>query len=182
MNTYKINPSLIKRRASDAYKANPSVVKQQALQAYYKEHELNKKKRRELYKTDCAKILDKHHISKLVACSVSKKYSKIRTSMPASATTCISRLLSKIKGKSYTAKHLEAQHLAHSCMQYRDLHNAEFIKEFHHLCTCVLAVLSKATETASESQIHDILCVEDLHTSSTESYFPEATYIQCCCI
>ena len=176
MDAYKTNPSPIKQRAMDAYKANPSPVKWRALQAYYREHELNKKKRRQVYEDNRTKILDKRHISKLVAWSVSKKYSKMRNDMPASTTTYISRLLNKMKGKSYAAKHLEAQHLVTSCMQYRGLNKAQFIKEFHHLRTSVLAVLSKVTETASEIQRHDIFCGEGLHTSSTESYFPKTTY------
>ena len=100
----------------------------------------------------------------------------MRSDMPATATVYVSKLLGKIKEKSKADKYFAAQHLVKSCMQYRSLHKAEFIKQFHHLRTSVLAVLSKAAETTSESQIHDILCGQGFHTSRTESYFPETMY------
>ena len=37
-------------------------------------------------------------------------------------------------------------------------------------------MLSKASETTSESEINDVLCGQGFHTSNTESYFPSTTY------
>ena len=64
-------------------KVNPSPVKRRASEAYYKEHEANKRKRRQLYKDNHVHVLDKRRISKLVACSVLNKYSKICIDVPA---------------------------------------------------------------------------------------------------
>ena len=100
----------------------------------------------------------------------------MRGDMPLTTTAYISRIVNKMKGKSYASKHLEAQYLVNSSLQYRDMHKSEFIKQFHQLRASVLAVLSKASETTSESQIHDVLCGQGFHTSNTESYFPSTTY------
>ena len=178
LDAYHRHPSPVKQRALSAYKANPSPIKRQALEAYYKEHDLNKGKKRQLYKDNQSRIkkLDKRRISKLVACSISKKYSKMRGDVPLTITAYISRVLNKLKGKSYASKHLEAQNLVNSCLQYKEMHKSDFIKQFHRLRSSVLAVLSKASEATSESQIHDVLCGQGFHTSSTESYFPSTTY------
>ena len=61
------------------------------------------------------------------------------------------------------------------CKHYRHSHEAVFIKQFHHLCTAVLAVLAKATE-ATTDEVSDVLCGQSLHTSTSESFFPETTY------
>ena len=100
----------------------------------------------------------------------------MRGDVPLTVTAYISRILNKIKGKSYASKHLEAQHLVNSCLQYREMHKSHFIKQFHRLRVSVLAVLSKASEATCESQLHDILCGQGFHTSNTESYFPSTTY------
>ena len=50
LGAYHRHPSPVKHRALDAYKANPSPIKRRALEAYYKEHDLNKGKKRQLYK------------------------------------------------------------------------------------------------------------------------------------
>ena len=78
--------------------------------------------------------------------------------MPLYTTAYISRVVNKMKGKSYATKHLEAQYLINSGLQYRDMHKYEFIKQFHQLCVSVLAVLSNASETTSESEMHNVLC------------------------
>lgn len=39
-----------------------------------------------------------------------------------------------------------------------------------------MPTLTKASETTSDSQIHDVLCGSSFHTSTTESFFPETTY------
>ena len=69
-----------------------------------------------------------------------------------------------------------AEHLVKSCMQYQEFHKNLFLKRFTNLRTSVLAVLSKAAETTSISQIHDVLCGPGLHTSTTESFFQQTTY------
>ena len=161
----------IKLRALDSYKANPSPVKRRVLEAYYKNHELNKSKRRQLYKDN--QVLDRRRISKLVACSIFNKYSKICI-----ATTAgfIYRLTKQIKGKSYVEKHATAQYLLNTCKHYRNLRKAEFIKQFHHLRTAVLAMLVKASEAATDDEVSDVLCGPSLHTSTSESIFPDTTY------
>ena len=176
LDAYHRHPSPVKQRALGAYKANPSPTKRQALEVYYKEHNLNKGRKRQLYKKNQVKILDKCHISKLVACSISKKYSKMCGDVPLTVTAYISRMLNKMKGKSYASKHLKAQHLVNSCLQYRETYKSHFIKQFYQLRASVLAVLSKASEVTCESQLHDILCGQGFHTSNTESYFPSTTY------
>ena len=50
LDAYHRHPSPVKQRALGAYKANPSPIKRRALEAYYKEHDLNKGKKRQLYK------------------------------------------------------------------------------------------------------------------------------------
>ena len=82
LDAYHKHPSPAKRRALDAYRVNPSHIKRRALETYYKEHDLNKGKKRQMYKENCVKILDKRRISRLVACSISKRYSKMRGDMP----------------------------------------------------------------------------------------------------
>ena len=176
LNAYHRHPSPVKQRVLHAYRANPSPIKRRALEAYYKEHDLNKGKRRQLYKQNCAKILDKRRISRLVARSVTKKYSKMRGNVPLTTTAYICKILNKMKRRSYASKHFEAQHLINSCLQYREMHKSAFIKQFHQLLASVLAVLSKASETTSESQMHEVLCGQGFHTSNTESYFPSTTY------
>ena len=171
---YKINPSPIKRRARHSYTVNPSPVKRRASEAYYKEHEANKRKRRQLY--NHVHVLDKRRISKLVACSVLNKYSKICIDVPATIAGYIYRLTKQIKGKSYVDKHTTAQYLVNTCKHYRGSHKAEFIKELHHLRTAVLAVLAKATEATTDDEVSDISCGQSLHTSTSESFFPETTY------
>ena len=109
---YKLNPSPIKRRAMHSYMVNPSPVKRRASEVYYKEHDANKRKRRQLYKKN--RVLDKRRISKLVACSVLNKYSKICIDVPATTAGYIYRLTKQIKGKSYVNKHTTAQYLADS--------------------------------------------------------------------
>ena len=100
----------------------------------------------------------------------------MRGNVPLTTTAYISRIVNKMKGKSYASKHFEVQNLVNSCLQYREMHKSDFIKQFHRLRTSVLAVLSKASETTSESQMHDVLCGQGFHTSTTESYFPSTTY------
>ena len=70
LDAYHKHPSPVKQRALDAYKANPSPIKQWALEGYYKEHDLSKGKKRQIYKEKCVKILDKRCISRLVTCSI----------------------------------------------------------------------------------------------------------------
>ena len=171
---YHINPSPIKRRALDSYKANPSPVKRRALKSYYRKHELNKIKRRHLYRYN--RVLDRRRISKLVACAILNKYSKICIDVPATTAGYIYRLTKQIKGKSYVDKHTTAQYLVNTCKHYRGSHTAEFIKTFHHLRTAVLAVLAKATEATTDDEVSDILCGQSLHTSTSESFFPDITY------
>ena len=146
-------------------------MKRRVLEAYYKNHELNKSKRRQLYKDN--QVLDRRRISKLVACSIFNKYSKICI-----ATTAgfIYRLTKQIKGKSYVEKHATAQYLLNTCKHYRNLRKAEFIKQFHHLRTAVLAMLVKASEAATDDEVSDVLCGPSLHTSTSESIFPDTTY------
>ena len=138
-------------RVLGAYTANPSPIKRHALEAYYKEHDLNKGRKRQLFKENRVIILDKHRIRRLVACSVSKKYSKMRGNVPLTTTAYISRIVNKMKGKSYASKHFEAQNLVNSCLQYREMHKSDFIKQFHRLHASVLTVLFKAGETTSET-------------------------------
>ena len=168
------NPFPIKRRALDSYRIDPSPVKRRALAAYYKKHELNKSKRRQLYKDN--RVLDRRHIIKLVACSVMNKYSKIFSDVPATTAAYIYRLTKQIKGRSYVDKHTTAQYLVNTCKHYRHSHEAVFIKQFHNLRTAVLAVLAKATEATTDDEVSDVLCGQSLHTSTSESFFPETTY------
>ena len=86
-------------------------------------------------------ILDRHRISKLVACSVLNKYSKICIDVLTTTAGYIIRLTKQIDGKSYVHKHTTAQYLVNTCKHYRGSHKVvEFIKQFHHLRTAVLAV------------------------------------------
>lgn len=93
-----------------------------------------------------------------------------------SATTYIKRLITKLPEKSLAEKHLIAEHLVKSCLQYRESHKSDFVKQFLNLRTSVLAMLTKAAETASDSQIHDVLCGSGFHTSTAESFFPATSY------
>ena len=40
----------------------------------------------------------------------------------------------------------------------------------------MLAVLAKATEATTDDEVSDILCGQSLHTSTSESFFPDTTY------
>ena len=122
------------------------------------------------------RVLDRRRISKLVACTILNKYSKIYTDVPATTAGYIYKLTKQIKGKSYVDKHTTAQYLVNTCKHYRGSHKAEFIKQFHHLRTAVLAVLAKATEATTDDEVSDVLCGQSLHTSTSESFFPETTY------
>ena len=122
------------------------------------------------------RVLDRRHISKLVACTILNKYPKIYTDVPATTAGYIYKLTKQIKGKSYVDKHTTAQYLVNTCKHYRGSHKAEFIKQFHHLRTAVLAVLAKATEATTDDEVSDVLCGQSLHTSTSESFFPETTY------
>ena len=67
--------------------------------------------------------------------------------------------------------------MVNTCKHYnRHSHEAVFIKQFHHLRTAVLAVLAKATKATTDDEVSDVLCGQSLHTSTSESFFPETTY------
>ena len=117
---------------------------------------VNKATRRQLYKDNKDNLLDTHHIATLVACAISKKYSKMRGGPAGLTTTYIKRLISKVPEKPPEGKHLIAEHLIKSYLQYRHSHKNDYIKRFINLHTSVLALLVKATETTSESQIYDV--------------------------
>ena len=173
-NAYRVDPSPIKCRAMHSYKVKPSPVKRRALEAYYKEHEANKRKRRQLYADN--RLSDRRRISKLVACCIMDKYSKLCIDKPATIAGLIYRLTKQIKGKSYIDKHTLAQYLVNTCKHYRSSHKAEFVKQFHHLRTAVLAVLAKASEAATDNEVSDVSCGPSLYTSTSESIFPDITY------
>lgn len=61
-------------------------------------------------------------------------------------------------------------------MHYKGFRKTEFIKQFHHLYTAVLAVLMKATQATTDDEVNNVSCGSSLHTSNSESYFPETTY------
>ena len=169
------NPSPAKRRMREAYNLHPSPIKRRVLKAYFETHDINKRTRRQLYKDN--RVLDKRRISKLLACSIFSKYSKICSDGPATNTAAyIYRLVKKMTGTSHVAKHTTAQHLVNTCKQYRRFHKADFTKQFHSLCTKVIAILAKATETSTDNEVSDVLCGPSLHTSNTESYYPDTTY------
>ena len=73
-------------------------------------------------------------------------------------------------------KHLFAEHLIKSCLQYRDSYKSDFVKQFACLRTSLLAILTKASEISSDSQVFDVLCGQGFHTSTTESFFPKICY------
>ena len=80
------------------------------------------------------RVLDRRHISKLVACTILNKYSKIYTDVPVTTAGYIYRLTKQIKGKSYVDKHTTAQYLVNTCKHYRGSHKASS----SHCCTgCV---------------------------------------------
>ena len=149
-------------------------MKRRALETYYKKHELNKMKRRQLYRDN--HVLDRRRISKLVAYSVLNKYFKICIDVPATIAGYIYRLTKQIKGKSYADKHTAAQYLVNTSKHYRGSHKAEFVKQFHHLRTAILAVLAKATEATTDDEVSDVLYGQSLHTFTSESFFPDTTY------
>ena len=66
------------------------------LNAYYSRHDLNKAKRRQMYKQNKGKILDKRPIAALITCSISKKYSKF-CSGPSKLTAYIKKILAKVQ-------------------------------------------------------------------------------------
>ena len=85
-----------------------------------------------MYKEKRDKILDKHRIAALVACSISKKYSKLRSG-PSKLTVYIKNIISKVPERSLARKHLLAEHLIKSCLQYRELYKKDFVKKFASL-------------------------------------------------
>ena len=170
---YNQDPESKQKSSWKNYYLHPSPVKKRALDAYYRKHELNKAKQRKIYKDKKDKILDKCHIAALVSCSISRKYSRLRTG-PSRLTVCIKNIVAKLSHKSVIEKHLFAEHLVKSCLQYRDSYKSDFVKQFTSLRTSLLATtLTKASETTSHSQIHDVLCGQGFHTSTTESFFPK---------
>ena len=74
------------------------------------------------------------------------------------------------------SKHTTAQYLVNACKQYRCFHEADFSKQFYRLRNVVAAVLTKASEATTDNEVSEVLCGLSLHTSNTESYFPEITY------
>ena len=128
-----------------------------------------------MYKDKKDKLLDKRRIAALVSFSIRKKYSKLRSG-PSRLTVYINSIITKVPGKSLIEKHLFAEHLVKSCLQYRESYKSDFVKKFASLRTSLLATLTKASETASHSQIHDVLCGQGFHTSTTESFFPKTSY------
>ena len=159
----------------EAYNLHPSPIKRRVSKAYFKTHDINKSTRRQLYKDN--HILDKRRISKLLACSIFSKYSKICCDMPATNPAAyIYRLVKKMTGTSYVAKHTTAQHLVNTCKQHQRFHKGDFTKHFHSLRNKIMAVLAKANKTSTDNEVSDVLCGPNLHTSNTESYFPDTTY------
>ena len=77
---YHIHASPVRNCVLEAYYSNPSPVKKRALDAYYSKHDINKAKKRQTYKVEKGVLLNKHSIATLISCSISKKYSKLRSS------------------------------------------------------------------------------------------------------
>ena len=77
---YHMHASPVRKRVLEAYYSNPSPVKKQALDAYYNKHHINKAKKRQMYKVEKGVLINKHSIATLNSCSISKKYSKLRSS------------------------------------------------------------------------------------------------------
>ena len=57
--------------------------------------------------------------------------------------------------------------------QLKLAHKAEFVKQFHRLRTAVLAVLTKATEATTDSEVSDVLCGPSLYTCTYLCMVPE---------
>ena len=108
-----------------------------------------------------------------MSCSISRKYSRLRTG-PSRLTVYIKNIVAKMSHKSVIEKHLFAEHLVKSCLQYRETYKNDFVKQFLSLCTSLLATLTKASEITSYSQINDVLCGQGFHTFTTESFFPKS--------
>ena len=97
------------------------------LDAYYSKHDFNKAKRRQMYKNNKGRILNKCHIAALISCSISKKYSKF-CSGPSKLTAYIQKILGKVSKKSWGDKHLYVEHMIKACLQYRESHKTDFVK------------------------------------------------------
>ena len=50
------------------------------------------------------------------------------------------------------------------------------LKKLASVCTSLLPILTKASETTSDGQIYDVLCGQGFHASTTESLFPKTSY------
>ena len=66
---YHMHASPVRKRVLEAYYSNPSPVKNE-----------NKAKKRQMYKVEKGVLINKHSIATLISCSISKKYSKLRSS------------------------------------------------------------------------------------------------------
>ena len=52
---YHMHASPVRKRVLEAYYSNPSPVKKRALDAYYNKHDINKAKKRQMYKVEKGK-------------------------------------------------------------------------------------------------------------------------------
>ena len=59
-----------------------------------------------------------------------KKYSKLRCG-PSRLTAYIKNIITKLPEKSLIEKHLFAEHLIKSCLQYRESYKSDFVKNLH---------------------------------------------------
>ena len=116
---YHMHASPVRKRVLEAYYSNPSPVKKQALDAYYNKHDINKAKKRQMYKVEKGVLINKHSIATLISCSISKKYSKLRSS-PSKLESYVKKILAKLPEKSWGEKHLYVEHLIKGCLQYRE--------------------------------------------------------------
>jgi len=97
---YAANRDRALARAKAYYKKNSFTITNKNLQAYYRNHEVNKEWQRVAYKASANRLLDRHHISRLVVRSIYKKYNKIREVLPGITTRHVSLLVKKTVNKN----------------------------------------------------------------------------------
>ena len=134
------------------------------------------KRHREKYKFLRQNLIDRRTLQKLVTSTIAKKYNKLSNSIHARSTGYIYKLISNASNCKLPLKHIEAEHLVHSSICYRDVHCKQFMTSFKKLRTTIITRLVKVLELTKEDETHEALLGASMHTASTESYFPESCY------
>ena len=175
LESYHAHPSPVKRRALESYHAHPSPVKRRALESYYKAHESSKKRLIEKHKFLRQNLIDRRSLQKLVASTITKKYTKLNSSVRTRTIGYIYKLIRNASKCKLPLKHVEAEHLVRSSICYRDVHCKQFVTSFKKLRTTIIATLVKVLELTKD-ETHEALLGASMHTANTESYFPESFY------